>query len=124
VLSDDELQALRDIERQLRWHSPELVQFFNSAHPQPQTNPRQRARTRTLLAAVALTGMTLLGPRMLNETEVRTQKRAPLPHTAPAHTAAARRIDPVSGTAAGPVANVDVFLAPPTIFATPPCRAA
>ena len=30
MLSDDELQALRDIERRLRWHSPELVQLFNS----------------------------------------------------------------------------------------------
>ena len=68
--------------------------------------------------------MTLLGPRMLNEIEVRTQKRAPLPYAAPAHTAAARHSDPVSGTAAGPVAVVDIFLAPPTIFATSPCRAA
>ena len=57
---------------------------------------------------------------MLNEIEVRTQKRAPLPYAAPAHTAAARHSDPVSGTAAGPVAVVDIFLAPPTIFATPP----
>ena len=45
MLSDDELQALRDIERRLRWNSPELVQLFNSVHPQPQTNHHRRART-------------------------------------------------------------------------------
>ena len=94
MLSDDELQALRDIERRLRWESPELVQLFNSVEPQPETNHRQRARTRVLLAAAALTGLTLLGPRMLNETEIRTQQRAPLPHTAAADTATARRTDP------------------------------
>ena len=53
-----------------------------------------------ILAAAALTGLTLLGPRMLNETEIRTQRRAPLPHTAEADTATARRTDPVSGPAA------------------------
>jgi hypothetical protein len=121
VLSDDELQALRDIERRLRWHSPRLVQLFNSVEPQPAANHRQRARTKVLLAAAALTGIALLGPRMLNETEIRTQRRAPLPHTAEADTATARRIDPVSGPAApaGPVAVVDICLAPSTMFATP-----
>ena len=44
VLSDDELQALREIERRLRWESPELVQLFNSAEPQPAMNHRQRAK--------------------------------------------------------------------------------
>ena len=126
MLSDDELQALREIERRLRWESPELVRLFNSAEPQPATNHRQRARTRVLLAAAALTGVALLGPRMLNEAEVRTQQRAPLPRTAPADTATARRADPVSGPAAlaGPVEGVDIFLAPSTMFATPLCRAA
>jgi hypothetical protein len=121
VLSDDELQALRDIEHRLRWHSPELVQLFNSVEPQPQTTHNQLARTKVLLAAAALTGLTLLGPRMLNETEIRTQRRAPLPHTAEADNATARRTDPVSGPAApaGPVAVVDICLAPSTMFATP-----
>jgi len=124
VLSDDELQALRDIERRLRWHSPQLVQLFNSIEPQPATNHRQRARTTLLLAAAALTGLTLLGPRMLNETEVRTQRRAPLPHTAPANNATARRTDPISGPAApaGQGAGVDICLAPSTMFATPPAE--
>ena len=54
MLSDDELQALRDIERRPRWESPELVRLFNSQEPQPATNHRQRARTRVLLAAAAI----------------------------------------------------------------------
>ena len=121
MLSDDELQALRDIERRLRWHSPELVELFKSVESQPETTHPQRARTKVLLAAAALTGLTLLGPRMLNETEIRTQRRAPLPHTAEADTPTARRTDPVSGPAApaGPGAVVDIFLAPSTIVATP-----
>ena len=96
MLSDDELQALHDIERRLRWHSPELVQLFKSVEPRPETTHHQRARTKVLLAATALTGLTLMGPRMLNETEIRTQRRAPLPHTAEADTATTRRTDPVS----------------------------
>jgi hypothetical protein len=82
VLSDDELQALREIERRLRWESPELVQLFNSQEPRPAKNHRQRARTRVLLAAAAITGLVQLGPRMLTEAEVRTQQRVPLPRTA------------------------------------------
>ena len=110
MLSDDELQALRDIERRLRWQSPELVQLFNSVEPQSETTHRQRGRTKVLLAAAALTGLTLLGPRLLNETEIRTQRRAPLPHIAEADTPTARRTDAVSGSAApaGPVAVVDI----------------
>lgn len=126
MLSDDELQALRDIERRLRWHSPQLVQLFNSVEPQSETTHHERGRTKVLLAAAALTGLTLLGPRMLNETEIRTQRRAPLPHTAEADNATARRTDPVSGPAApvGPVAVVDTCpcLAPSTMFATPPAE--
>jgi hypothetical protein len=124
VLSDGELQALRDIERRLRWHCPELVQLFNSVEPQSETTHHQRARTRMILSAAALTGLTLLGPRILNETEIRTQRRAPLPHTAEADTPTARRTDPVSGPAApaGPVAVVDTCLAPSTMFATPPAE--
>jgi hypothetical protein len=77
-----------------------------------------------LIAAAALTGLALLGPRMLNEAEVRTQRRRPLPRTAPADSAIARRTDPVSGPAAPaePVAVVDIFLAPSTIVATPSRR--
>ncbi len=118
MLSDDEIQALRDIERRLRWHSPELVRLFDSIDPQQATNHRQRARARVLLAAAAVTGAALLGPRMLNEAEVRTQRRQLLPCTARADSAGPA--DPVSGTASstGPVEVVDILLAPPRIVAT------
>ena len=53
-----------------------------------------------LVAAAALTGLALLGPRMLNEAEVRTQRRPPLPRTAPTDSTIAGRADPVSGPAA------------------------
>jgi hypothetical protein len=121
VLSDHELAALRDIERRMRWESPELFRLFNSVEPQQATDHRKRARTRVLMAAAAVTGLALLGPRMLNEAEVRTQRRAPLPRTAPADSAIAGLADPVPGTAApaGPVGVVDIFLAPSTIVATP-----
>jgi hypothetical protein len=126
VLSDDELRALREIERRLRWASPELVQLFNSQEPQPETNHRQRARTRVLLATAALTGLTLIGPRMLTEAEVRTQQRRPLPRTASFDTTIARRADPVSGLFAvtDPIEVVDISVAPSPIATTPLCRAA
>jgi hypothetical protein len=127
MLNDDELAALRDIERRLRWHSPELVRLFDNVEPQQATKHRQRARARALLAAAAVTGVALLGPRLLDEAEVRTQRRRPLPRTAPADSAIAGRADPVSGTAApaGPVPVevevevADILLAPSTTHATP-----
>ena len=125
MLSDDELHALREIERRLRWESPELVQLFNSQEPQPATN-RQRARNRVLLAAAAITGLVQLGPRMLTEAEVRTQQRVPLPRTASFDTIIARRADPVSGPVAvtAPIEVVEISVAPSPIVATPLCRAA
>jgi hypothetical protein len=126
VFSDDELQALCEIERRLRWESPELVRLFNSQEPQPATNHRQRPKTRTLLAAAALTGLVLRGPRMPTEAEIRTQQRAPLSRTAPFDTAIARRTDPVSGPAAltAPIEVADILVAPSTIVGPPLCRAA
>jgi hypothetical protein len=117
MLSDDEIQALREIERRLRWNSQELVRLFDSVEPR-QPNHRQRARVRVLLAAAAVTGVALLGPRMLNEAEVRNQRREPPPCIAPADSAGTA--DPVSGTAVstGSVEVVDILLAPPRIVAT------
>ena len=57
MLSDHELAALRDIERRLRWESPELFRLFDSVEPQ-QTGHHKRAQTRVLLAAAAVTGLT------------------------------------------------------------------
>jgi Protein of unknown function (DUF3040) len=121
VLSDDELAALRETERPLRWNSPELFRLFNSQEAQPATDHRKPARTRALIAAAAVTGMALLGPRMLNEAEVRTQRRRPLPRTAPAGSAITERADPVSGPAApaGPIPVADILVTPSTIVATP-----
>jgi DUF3040 family protein len=126
VLSDDELHALREIERRLRWESPELVRLCNSQEPQPATNHRQRARTRALLAAAAIMGLMLLGPRMPTEAEIQTQQRTPLPRTAAFDTTIARRTDPVSGPAAltAPIEVADTLVAPSTIVVTPLCRAA
>ncbi len=126
MLSDQELAALRDIDRRLRWESPELFRLFDCVEPQQATDHRQRATTRVLMAAAAVTGLVLLGPRMLNEAEVRTQRRAPVPHTAEPDSANAGRPDPAPGTAAptGPVGAVDILLAPSTNVATPrhgPC---
>ena len=95
MLSDDELHALREIERRLRWHSPELVHLFDSQEPQPEPKHRQRARTRALLAAAAIKGLMLLGPCMPTEAEIRTQQRTPLPRTAAFDTTIARRTAPV-----------------------------
>ena len=126
MLSDDELQALRQIGRRLRWESPELVQLFNSHEPQPATNHRQRARTRVLLGAAAITGMVQLGPRVLTEAEIRIQQRAPLPRIALFDTTIARRADPVSGLVAVTdlIEVVDLSVTPSPIAMTPMFRAA
>jgi hypothetical protein len=42
-----------------------------------------RARTRTLLAVAAFTGLALRGPRNLNEAEVQIRRRRPPPRIAP-----------------------------------------
>jgi hypothetical protein len=42
MLSDHELQALRDIERRLRWTSPELDRLLNSMSPPPPESRRRK----------------------------------------------------------------------------------
>jgi hypothetical protein len=126
VLSDDELHALREIERRLRWESPELARLFNSQEPQPAMHHRQRARTRMLLSAAALTGLILRGPRGLTEAEVQSQQRRPLPRIAPSGITIAEGADPLSGpaTLTAPIEVADISVAPSTIVATPLCQAA
>lgn len=79
MLSKHERRMLRGIERQLRRESPDLVRQFD---PETLTaRGAQRARARMFAAAAALAGLTLLGPRMLNEAEVLAQRSPPLPHS-------------------------------------------
>ncbi|WP_410506699.1 DUF3040 domain-containing protein [Mycobacterium sp. 29Ha] len=108
MLSDDELAALRDIERRLYRGSPELFRLFDSVEPQPATNHRKPARTRVLIAAVALSGLALRGPRMLSATEVRTLRRQPPSRTARADSALAERTDLVADPA-GPVEELGIL---------------
>jgi hypothetical protein len=121
VLTDHELDALREIERRLRWESPELIRLFNSVEPQPAKPHRKQARTRVLVAATAFAGLTLLGPRMLNDAEVRAQQRPPLPRTAPPDTTITGRTRPASAVTA-PVAVIDVVIGDSSTVATPACR--
>ena len=123
MLSEDEFEALRDIERRLRWESPALVRLLGNAG-QPPANHSQRAKARVVLAAAALTGLARLGARAFNEAEILTRRRRPLPRTVPVDTAIADRAEPASGPAApaAPIAVVDVFLGAPTVVATPRCR--
>jgi Protein of unknown function (DUF3040) len=117
VLSDLELDALREIERRLRWESPELIRLFNSVAPQPPKPHRKRARTRVLVAASAFAALTLLGPRMLNDAEVSAQQRRPLPQTAPPDTTITGRTGPASAVTA-PVAVIDVVIGDSSTVAT------
>lgn len=118
MLSDNEFAALRDIERRFYRGSPELFRLFDSVEPQSVTNQRKPARTRMLIAAVALSWLALRGPRMLSATEVRILRRQPLPRTARADNAAAERTGLVSGHS-GPVEDVGVFLAQSTTVTAP-----
>lgn len=79
MLSDHDVKALDEIGRRLRAESPELIRLFHSGQPRPATSPRKHARARVLVFAVAFTGWALLGPRVLNDAEIRAQKSPPLP---------------------------------------------
>ena len=46
MLSDHELQALREIERRLRWTSPELIRLFDGVEPLPDDEPPSSGRGR------------------------------------------------------------------------------
>lgn len=126
MLSDHELQALRDIERRLRWTSPELIRLFDGMGPPSDENRRKPARIRALLAAFAVAGLTFRGPRMLNEAEAEAsaQQRPPLPRTPPPETIVARRIAPYpAASVAAPVAIVDLSIGALNPRATATCQA-
>ena len=124
----DELHALREIERRLRWESPELVRLFNSHGAAARDESPSAGEDQSAAGRGRDHGIGLLGPRMLNEAEVRTQQRAPLPRTAVASTPTIR--PPGRSLSSGPVAvtapieAVEIAVAPSTGCATPLCRAA
>ncbi|MDV3129156.1 DUF3040 domain-containing protein [Mycobacterium sp. 21AC1] len=88
MINHHERAVLRDIERQIRTESPELFRLFHGTRGQLPMPHGKRARARGHIAAAALIGLTLLGPRMLDEAEVQIQKRPPLPRTSPEITTA------------------------------------
>jgi hypothetical protein len=73
--TDDVQRALREIERRLRWESPELVRLFDNEGPSAPQNFYRRNKVRSLLAAAAITGCLLLGPRTLTDAEIRRLQR-------------------------------------------------
>jgi hypothetical protein len=110
VLTDRQLEALRGIERRLRWESPELARLFNSV--QSPTKVRHR-RAKMLVASSAFAALALVGPRMLSEAEVRAHKRAPLPRKPLPDNTLARQPDLIPGPATAatcPIDVVDVFV--------------
>lgn len=113
MLSDHELQALREIERRLRWTSPELVRLFDGAEPLPEENPRKRVRARVLVASAAFADLALLGPRMLNEAETTAQRRPPLPQVSPSQ----------ATSVAATVTVIDLSIGASTTQATATCQA-
>lgn len=124
MLSDHELEALREIERRLRWTSPELIRLFDGMDLPSEENRRKRAPVRVLVASAALAGLMLRGPRMLNEAEASAQQRPPLPRTPPLETIVARRTasEPAASVAA-PVAVADLSIGVSTPRATATCQA-
>jgi hypothetical protein len=126
VLSDHELQALHEIERRLRWTSPELVRLFDSVEPLPAENRRKRARARMLVASAAFAGLALFGPRMLYEAETTAQRRPPLPQISPSQATVALRgptaSEPATSVAA-PVTVIDLSIGVSTTQATATCQA-
>ncbi|MGH3969520.1 MAG: DUF3040 domain-containing protein [Mycobacterium sp.] len=95
MLSDHDLKALREIERRLRAESPELIRLFHSVEPRSATSRHKQARARVLVFAVAFTGLALVGPRVLNDAEIRAQKSPPLPRRSPPYATTTRRTGPV-----------------------------
>jgi hypothetical protein len=99
VLSDRELDTLRDIERRLRWENPELTSLFGGGRLPDDPDRRNRMRARMLVAAAALSGLALLGPRALDEARVGDRDLPPLTRTSPPETTGARSGAPTADTA-------------------------
>lgn len=113
MLSDSELDALREIERRLRWSDPELVQLFDGEKSHTPKGRRKRGWAPAFAAAAAAAGLTLRGPRLLNDAEVDAQKTAPPARTSPRDSTGARRACPVPSAEAAVTAvpaGVDILI--------------
>jgi hypothetical protein len=84
VLSDDERNALCEIEQQLLASSPTLVRVFHGVTPRPPHDRSVRVRLRVLVLAVTFGVCALRGPRAFNEDEITVRKSSPTPRTTPA----------------------------------------
>lgn len=105
MLSDHDLKALRKIERRLRAESSKLIRLFHSLEPRPATSRRKWARARMLVFAVAFTWLALVGPRVLNDAEIRAQKTPPLPRRSPPYDTTTRHTGPASDPGAAVVVS-------------------
>lgn len=95
MLTDRELETLRDIERRLRSESPKSARLSSKVKSHNAFADQKRARGRMLVAAVVLACMATLTPRTLNEAEVRVRRTPPPPRTASSDAHVTRRAGPV-----------------------------
>jgi hypothetical protein len=81
VLSDDERNALCEIEQRLLASSPTLVRVFHGVTPRPPYDRSVRVRLRVLVLAVTFGVFALRGPRVFNDAEITVRKSSPTPRT-------------------------------------------
>ncbi|MFD9669017.1 DUF3040 domain-containing protein [Rhodococcus sp. NPDC059968] len=81
MLSDEERNALCEIEQRLLASSPALVRAFHGVTPRPPYDRSVRVRLRVLVLAVTFGMFALLGPRVFNEAEITIRKSSPTPRT-------------------------------------------
>ena len=81
MLSDDERNALCEIEQRLLASSPTLVRVFHGVTPRPPFHRSVRVRLRVLVLAVTFGVFALRGPRVFNEAEITVRKSSPTPRT-------------------------------------------
>jgi hypothetical protein len=125
VLNDRELDALRDIERRLRWESRELTRLFGNGRLPDDPDRRKRMRSRMLVAAAALSTLGFLAPRTLDEADVGAHNLPPLTRTTPPEVTGARSgaLTPdTARTDTVPNSLMDLFICPRTAHGTRPRR--
>lgn len=81
MLNAYERRALHEIEYHLLAEDPALILLFHGVESRVMTDRRWWVRMRVLILASALAWFALLGPRVLDESEVTARKSSPLPRT-------------------------------------------